>query len=318
LQQPIERQLESGQGEGDASSLPYIYYAYGMVIHSEIELPELVKCDVPNPDLVFRRASLSRPLPEEGHAVYEFGTEMAYIALGGFGQFLIVGPSLVEFAIAPNADSSYISLILLGSVLATVLQFRGFLTLHASGVDINGRGIVFLGDKGAGKSTTAAAFVRAGYKLLADDVIPIDLSQGAAQILPGFAQLKLSIDASGAIALPAVASFRIGNMNFRKNRLLLSDSFMARPVPVGSFYVLARGNNLSVRPLIGGVSALAAVMRNAYHSRFGTQVFQGVTAAQLLRHCAAIIRRAPVKILTIPHELNRLGEIVTLVEIDNA
>jgi len=302
-------------GVEDTQPGPHIYYAYGMVIHSDIALQELPESEGRVPDLVFRSIALTRALPAEGDGIYEFGEGQARIAIGGVGEFTIANPDLVEVAIDPEADPSLVSLILLGSVLATVLHFRGYLTLHASGVEINGRGIVLLGDKCAGKSSTAGAFIRAGYRLLTDDVMPIEIKDGA-RILPGFPQLKLTSEAAGALALPEIARVQIGNLDYVKTRLRLADHFMAQPVPAGNFYVLARGKALSIERF-QGMDALAPLMRYAYHQRFGTQVFHGVAAARQLQLCAALISFAPVKLLVIPHGLDRLSDVVALVERDN-
>jgi hypothetical protein len=288
-----------------------------MVIHSDLELPELRIFDAPAADLVFRRSLKSRARPVAGEAIYEFGEGEAYIGLGGIGQFIISGPQLVEYTIDPDADRSLFSLVLLGSVLATVLHFRNLLTLHASGVEVNGGGVVFLGDKGAGKSTTAAAFVQAGHKLLTDDVLPIEVLDNAGRILPGFPQVKLSRPAADTIALPYAASSRIGNCQVFKNRLRLADHFMAKPLPARTLYVLARGEPLGAWPM-PGVAALAALMRNAYHTRFGTEVFHGAAAAQLLRRCAGLLASVSVKLLVIPDGIPALSELVAFVEKDNA
>ena len=83
--------------------------------------------------------------------------------------------------------------------------------LHASAVNVNGCGVVFLGDKLAGKSTTAAAFVAAGHGLLTDDILAIDFdAPGGPMIRPGFSQLKLDEQASVGVlgehgtAIPSV------------------------------------------------------------------------------------------------------------------
>ena len=60
---------------------------------------------------------------------------------------------------------------LLGPVLGLLLRFRGITCLHASAVAIDGSVIAFVGAEGAGKSTTAAAFARAGFAAVSDDVV---------------------------------------------------------------------------------------------------------------------------------------------------
>jgi hypothetical protein len=50
------------------------------------------------------------------------------------------------------------------------LHLQGAVLLHASAVVLCGKAIVFAGDAGSGKSTTAAILHRLGYAVLADDV----------------------------------------------------------------------------------------------------------------------------------------------------
>ena len=58
----------------------------------------------------------------------------------------------------------------LGPILALALRRRGLVCLHASAVEWHGKAVLFVGSAGAGKSTTAAAMVRHGARLIADDI----------------------------------------------------------------------------------------------------------------------------------------------------
>ena len=62
---------------------------------------------------------------------------------------------------------------LLGPVFGFTLRLRGVTCLHASAVVIDEQAVVFLGQSGAGKSTTAAAFAQLGYPVLSDDVVAL-------------------------------------------------------------------------------------------------------------------------------------------------
>ena len=62
---------------------------------------------------------------------------------------------------------------LLGPVLGFVMRLRGIVPLHASAVMIGTGATVFVGDAGAGKSTTAGAFAALGYGVLSDDLLPL-------------------------------------------------------------------------------------------------------------------------------------------------
>ena len=59
-----------------------------------------------------------------------------------------------------------------------LLQQLGRLRLHGAAVELGGRTAVFLGDKGAGKSTISLALGRAGATILADDQIVIRCTDG--------------------------------------------------------------------------------------------------------------------------------------------
>jgi hypothetical protein len=55
-------------------------------------------------------------------------------------------------------------------------------------------------------------------------------------------------------------------------------------------------------------------MRFSYLARFGDQLIKGPSAVRHLNHCAALTSAAPVCMLETPSELERLGEVVALVE----
>ena len=80
---------------------------------------------------------------------------------------------------------------LLGPVLGLLLRFRGVTCLHASAVAISKSAIAFVGAEGAGKSTTAAAFARAGYAAVSDDVVALVESEGDFFVSPTYPHLSL-------------------------------------------------------------------------------------------------------------------------------
>lgn len=55
--------------------------------------------------------------------------------------------------------------------LIEMLKRRGLYSIHASGLCIDGRGLLFAGTSGAGKSTLAIALLRAGFGFMGDDML---------------------------------------------------------------------------------------------------------------------------------------------------
>lgn len=79
----------------------------------------------------------------------------------------------------------------IGAFMACLLRRRGVMCLHASVVECGGKAIAILGNKRAGKSTTAASLVKAGWRLLADDVGALALSNRRVYVQAGYPQLRL-------------------------------------------------------------------------------------------------------------------------------
>lgn len=153
---------------------------------------------------------------------------------------------------------------LLGPVLAFVMRLRGLVPLHASAVAIDGRAVLFAGDPGAGKSTTAAAFAALGFPVLSDDVVPVIPADAGPVASPGYPRLSLWADAAEAMfgtgeALPAYSE------TYTKRYLDLDAplSFQRTPLPVGAVFVLAAGPGPERRPL-SSRDALVALLRHTY------------------------------------------------------
>jgi hypothetical protein len=295
----------------------HTYHAYGLAIRSDIELPELEPGRATRPDLTIRRANLDRRLSDVmGDGVFEFGPTDAYLAWGGVGHFRIRSPELIELEPHPDIDPALMNFALLGAVMATLLHMRGMLVLHASAVDIGGRAAIFLGDKGAGKSTTAAALVKAGHRLLTDDVLAIDFSgRKGPRLIAGYPQVKLSTAASCAIQLEDATTIPIANIGFEKSRLRLGTGFSSDAAIPAACYVLDRSEELAAVPL-SSVEGMMALMRYSYPTRFGDLLIHGDAASVHMSQCAQLASVTPTRRLMVPAALDRLSEVAELVERD--
>ncbi|MCL4474398.1 MAG: hypothetical protein M1455_10780 [Actinobacteria bacterium] len=66
---------------------------------------------------------------------------------------------------------------------AQLLKTRGVFPIHAAGLQRNGKGILFPGRSGCGKSTMSLHLLRNGYKLLGDDTVFVRKSEKGAEML---------------------------------------------------------------------------------------------------------------------------------------
>lgn len=295
------------------------YFAFGLSIRSDIPLPELSTSELTGrePDLTIRLESCGRPLPPEGTGVVidlDPGGDH-YLAWPGVAAFRFHGVGRIDVQPYPGISTELLAFPLLGPVFGLMLHLRGALVLHASAVAIGGMSAVFVGDKMAGKSTTAGAFLQAGHRLLTDDLLAIDLVDPLApRILPAFAQLKLSDESSAAIDLEGAEALPLAHASLPKRQFRLAGGFSHRQMRPDHIFVLRRGGDVPAIEPLQGFDALSAVMRFSYIARFGRAVVQGQGEADHMQRCARLARQAQVSRLHIPVGLDRLGETVAFVQ----
>ncbi|MCP9754760.1 serine kinase [Lacihabitans sp. CCS-44] len=107
------------------------------------------------------------------------------------GKFKASKGEILEFQKNTNDDDVF-RLFATSEALGLILQQRGYFLLHGSAVKVGEKAIVFIGVPGAGKSTTIAAFAKAGYTILSDDMTAITFdNSGRAAVLPGIPQIKI-------------------------------------------------------------------------------------------------------------------------------
>lgn len=292
------------------------YTAYGFTLSSELFLPELM----PQPDqsieadVTIRAGQLTPPpLQEtESRCLCHVTPEEAYLVWEGAGTFCIRQGKEIIVDVQPGASDRIVRLFLLGAGLGMLLHQRGCMTLHGSTVVIQGNALVFVGDRGYGKSTTTAALLNRGHRLLADDVTALDGTTDAPLVLPGYPQVKLWSDAAVTLGHSLETMPRV-HPDFDKHAHRCLQEFSQTVVPLQAIYVLGFGEELKIVPVTMPV-ALSAVMRNWYCARFGAQMLAVVGHAAHFQRCADLVRRVPVWMLQRPMDLTRLDDVVQHVE----
>ena len=297
----------------------HYYRAYGLTIRSALLLPELEPAEPADADMTIRLGPIDRPKPtQRGGTIFEFAPDRQYLAWAAVGAFLITDACRIDVDPVPGIDEQLIAFPLLGPVMALLLHQRGLLILHASAIAVGAKSAIFMGDKGAGKSTTASAMIRAGHGLLTDDVVAIDLADPTRpMIVPGFPQLKLAADAAAAIPLKQADARPQVHPAIDKTQHRLRGGFSSDKAPVTRIYILERGEKAAISPL-PSVGALSAIIKFSYVTRFGRPALVGDFAATHLRQCARLADHVGVCRLEVPTGLERIGQAVAVIEKDLA
>jgi len=159
--------------------------------------------------------------------------------------------SSVHIYIAPNMRFKDIIAYFVGPVMGSVLRLRNVVALHAGVVNVNGKAIVVIGEKTAGKSTLTAAFASLGFPVLADDIATLSLLDGKYVVMPGYPclrVLKSSSDFFDDIKLleeDKVLSFDVKyylSLN-QQEAASANWSFTNTPLPLAGIYFLEPRNS---------------------------------------------------------------------------
>ena len=183
----------------------------------------------------------------------------------------------------------------LGPVLGLLLRFRGITCLHASAVVIDDAVVAFVGAEGAGKSTTAAAFARAGYAAVSDDVVALVERDGNFFVSPTYPHLWLwpeSVEMlyGTADALPPFAP------NWEKRRLSYENGgarFEDSALPLRAIYLL---DEIRDKPgphveAVTGQAGLLALVANS----FATNMLDSEMRANEFRTLSSVLIKVPLR-----------------------
>lgn len=317
--EPLAAYSDHPRPDGRTARERRFYRAYGLTIASEVALPELEPAAPGAADVVIAVGPIDLPKPGlEAATEFRFEADRQYLAWQAVGAFLISNGCRIDVEPAPGVDDMLIAFPLLGPVMALLLHRRGLLVLHASAIAVAGTSAIFMGDKGAGKSTTASAMIRAGHDLLTDDVVALDLANpDQPMIVPGFPQIKLAADAAAAISLGEAEVRPQVHPAIDKMQHRLNGAFSGNRVPATRIYILERGEKAAITPL-PGIAALPAIIKFSYVTRFGRAALPSDLAKVHLRQCARLADHVGVRRLEVPTGLDRIGEAVDLIERDLA
>lgn len=148
-----------------------------------------------------------------------------------------------------------------GPVLGCMLRLLGVVCLHASVINLDNRAVIIAGKKRGGKSTTAAAFARLGYKVLADDLAVVTPKISEFQIEAGYPKVRLRPKSLAAIhsgnfnSFPTVYSHRDSRYSD------LDDGFCETALPLGAIYILGELADADAAPYVETVSPQEKLIR---------------------------------------------------------
>ncbi len=208
-------------------------------------------------------------------------------------------------------DAYLVEIQFLGLVLGLWLERRGVLTLHASAVDLGEHSVAFVGGKGAGKTTLAAAFLAANAKLVTDDLLAVEPGPGQVGCRAGYPQLRLGPSEAGAFA-PHLTGLERNHPAFEKLRVPVGPSgfgsFSPAPPPLAGLYLLEpcdEGQEISISR-VRMADATIELIRHSFVPDLVTALGLG---PHRLRALAAVATQLPVFRLRHRHGFSHLASV---------
>ena len=288
----------------------FSYRVHGLCLTSNFRLPKLnplsEERSSETPDVVVQRREPQETAAEK--TKIDVQDDLVRVS----SQFGIVDIKAHSVALRPVPRVSHQSLFTCYAVyiLSFLLHRRGFLTLHASAVVIGDVSVAFIGEKGMGKSTTAASFYAQGDSLLSDDMIACrPCEEEVPEVAHGFPWMKLGPAAlrdvldrsSDALDPPAPGSKKRVVPTARNTP---DTSFPLRRIYVLGYYKDSHHErDVQIRPF-GSKQACMFLIANSFVQML---VGRELSDPQHLAQCAALSRRVPVASLARPQDIGDLS-----------
>lgn len=295
------------------------YRVYGSILESAVPFPDLPTASAADGSPRWRIEQHESLPPMQDESC--LGAERLYddvharlfahrdgwrIVVDDTGAFDLGDAGLVRAAPRADAWDDFVRAHLLGRVLAT-LQYRdGWLPLHASAVATTEGTIAFLGPKGVGKTSLAAALVQAGAPLVSDDTLPIEPS-APPRAHSGVRTLRVRDDVREQLALGDVGErTREGK---RAVNIPKGTYDTDTPRPLAAIFLIAPSSvavdlDAVHRTPYAPVLAAAAVTA---HVKCGAML-GSAAAGDLLARAARIVHHVPVNQLSVTRDVARLPE----------
>jgi hypothetical protein len=199
---------------------------------------------------------------------------------------------------------------LLGTIMGFALSRQGITCLHGSVVEVDAFAIGLCGPAGAGKSTTAAAFARRGFRVLSDDVVILDKLQHQFAVRPSYPVLRLWPDSvqhlyGSAEALPLLTP------NWEKRGLHLggrAGRYQHRALPLGALYLLGGRERALDEPRIEAARGAAALM-GLVANDFVSLVLEKEELARNFKVLCQLGEHVPIRRVTAPDNPEKLADI---------
>ena len=298
--------------------MKYYYRVYGLNIESTIEIPEFEVIDDISKysiDVNLTYGTVNSEIKDliERRHFSNFKKMNMWFYIKEVGIFHIFNGDTVIIEPCKDADLNMVKIYIMGSVLGMVLLQKNIVAIHGGGIVIDGKGCIFTGDKGAGKSTISTALRKKGYKFISDDVCSINCGD-INKINYGFGYQKLCEDAMTKLGydVKKYKPFR-GDLNENKYIVSAFDEFIKEEVPLKAIFELAVEDveKIEIKEIVGA-DKIKNIVANIF--RVDILYYSGGLEPLYFRKCLEIAKNIKYYKITRPKSVFCVDDQIKLVE----
>lgn len=312
--------ISTGVTASFPSPVVHAYHALGAVIACDIPLSDLQPHPVGEAAVTVCQTNNELPPPGPRVRVVEDGVDgeplirifegedgIRYWARSAGSFWIAPSGKTVRYHLVQGACTADVEHLIMGPVFGLALQLQGRVLLHAGAVAVENAAVAFAGPHGFGKSTLTASFVRDGYPMMTDDVLPLAESNSTPMALPSLPRIKLWADSLAAFGeshdgyAPVVSWLD-------KRRVTVGEHWgriAPSGLPLRALYLLTPHRD-SARPIeisdLDPVTAALQVLANMYMA----ELLRGPRAARALDAAARLVSSIPVRRISYCRTYDRL------------
>jgi hypothetical protein len=241
------------------------YTVCGLVIESELELPELLPATGPaDVHIVLGQTPDHLEAPTAQTPWYETAPGRFLLRVDGIAQFFVENGNRIVIDPHPQPRPEDLRVFLLHTVLAALLHQRDCLVLHGAVAVVDGKAVALVGHSSVGKTAIALTLYDRGYEIFGDEICAIKLHDGKPVVFPGIPQLNVWHDTLEKAGKEA-SLYQPIRWGIEKYAFPVAEHFGREPVVLGNIVFLRQHNRTDhAWESIKGAAGYERMMQNAY------------------------------------------------------
>lgn len=252
----------------------YHYWAYGLIVASEMKFPELFPLeDEVEASVVLAFGEVPKPEIHPGGFHFENIeiTPSEYrLNVEGIAHYYVANGNRITIKPFEGASEDMVRLYCLSNAFAALLHQRRTIPLHCAALLDNDRLIMIFGESGAGKSTTMAGLLQKGFSPFSDDVcVPVRAQDGEWAFFSSYPMMKFWNSTLEMSDLDLKADRRIRD-DMEKYGIYFHDQFCRDPKKPMAIFILHPSDQVMEPVLnkLNGVQLFQELDKNAYRGEY--------------------------------------------------